>query len=323
MLRSPYPHTTKTEDSSRKYLRFFTSIIYILVILVVVAACLWSCYLTWTLIDDSLYAALSPQELTRLAHSQGVNLFIPVNPLGVTKIVVICMAAVACAAGFIGGVQHLSATIRETNPYKCILPGLYLLFLIFLVVAGVLVAGACFGMSHLSKAVDEQIDQQLVKASEETGGLISPNLKEDVAKFITPLVAFYDTFKCTTTEKVDCWSAEVGKITCSPAANARAVAAANEVCSLPPRLDRHFSASSNQCSNCFTAHGHTQAAQVLCLCSSLLQTWIDAVSPKGRGVWVTVAFIDVVVAAVCGLLLIVWIMRRLACPAALRKSSET
>mmetsp|Transcript_167 Transcript_167/g.163 ORF Transcript_167/g.163 Transcript_167/m.163 type:complete len:234 (+) Transcript_167:148-849(+) len=233
------------------------------------------------------------------------------------------MAAVACAAGFIGGVQHLSATIRETNPYKCILPGLYLLFLIFLVVAGVLVAGACFGMSQLSKAVDEQIDHQLVKASEETGGLISPNLKEDVAKFITPLMAFYDTFKCNTTEKVDCWSAEVGKITCSPAASARAVAAANEVCSLPPRLDRHFSASSNQCSNCFTAHGHTQAAQVLCLCSSLLQTWIDAVSPKGRGVWVTVAFIDVVVAAVCGLLLIVWIMRRLACPAALRKSSET
>lgn len=142
------------------------------------------------------------------------------------------------------------------------------------------------------------------------------------------------------------------------ASDARAVAAANEVCSLPPRLDRHFSASSNQCSNCFTAHGHTQAAQVswvasivahtreklshlfwnlflqrvaydrslsvtaqkyllgdffeqvLCLCSSLLQTWIDAVSPKGRGVWVTVAFIDVVVAAVYGLLLIVWIMRR-------------
>ncbi|KAF4654302.1 hypothetical protein FOZ61_008349 [Perkinsus olseni] len=309
-----------SEDPSRKCLRHLTSAIYVALLLAIVGACLWSCYLTWSVINNSVYVALSPEELTRVAHSQGVNLFIPVNPLGIMEIVVICMAAVSCAAGFIGIVQHLSSTIRNTNPYKCILPGLYLLFLVFLVVAGVFVAGACFGISELSRLADEEIEHQLERASVETKGIISTDVTTDINKFITPLMAFYDAYECRTSARVTCSSYTVGKISCSARANPTIISAANEVCSAPPRLDRDYTPSVDHCSQCFHQHGNTQAAQVLCLCSSLLKTWVDAVSPEARDVWIKAAFVNAVIAAVCALLLVVWIIRRISCPSTLQKS---
>ncbi|KAF4676020.1 hypothetical protein FOL47_006820 [Perkinsus chesapeaki] len=298
-----------SESSSRKYFRRLTSLVYVIVLAAIVGASLWSCLQTWLVINHSLFASIPADELNRLASDRGINLFIPVNPLGIMSTVVICMAAVACATGFVGAIQHLSPTIRNTQPYKCLLPAFYLLFLVFLVVAGVMVSGTCFGISELVKAADSDIKQQLNRAGSLSGGQITADIAADLDKLAGPLLMLYNIHNCQASN-VTCSSPSVGKISCSKDADPNIVSIFNEVCSAPPRLEGGMALGLTSCTTCINKYGPSPASEVICLCSSQVKMWIDAVSPKEREVWVRTAFINVIIAALCAALLIAWIIRR-------------
>uniref|UniRef100_A0A7S3UII1 Uncharacterized protein n=1 Tax=Oxyrrhis marina TaxID=2969 RepID=A0A7S3UII1_OXYMA len=234
------------------------------------------------------------------------------------SIVVICMAGVACATGFVGAIQHLSPTIRNTQPYQCLLPAFYLLFLVFLVVAGVMVAGTCFGISQLAKAADGEIKHQLERAGSLSGGLITPDIAVDLDKFTGPLLMLYNIHHCSA-NNVTCSSPFVGKISCSNDADPQIVSIFNEVCSAPPRHEGGMAPGLTSCTACINKYGDSAASEVICLCSSELKIWVDAVSAKEREVWVRTAFINVIIAALCAVLLVSWIIRRVACPTALQR----